>query len=55
MSNHPSLPRVRFLPDGSIADISPESVQLLHRDGKSLWLALSRNRMNYEIQNRNSQ
>lgn len=54
MSNHPSLPRIRFLPDGSIADSSPESVELLHRDGKSLWLALSHNRMNYEIQNRNS-
>jgi prepilin-type N-terminal cleavage/methylation domain-containing protein len=55
MSNHPSLPRIRFLPDGSIGDVSPEMVQLVHRDGKSLWLALSRNRMNYEIQNRNSQ
>ncbi len=55
MSNHPSLPRIRFLPDGSIGEGSPESVQLQHRDGKSLWLGLSRNRMNYEIQNRNSQ
>jgi len=54
-SNHPSLPRVRFLPDGSIGESSLESVQLQHRDGKSLWLGLSRNRMNYEIQNRNSQ
>jgi prepilin-type N-terminal cleavage/methylation domain-containing protein len=54
VSNHPGLPRVRFLPDGTVADGSPELVQLTHRDGKSLWLALSRSRLNYEIQNRNT-
>jgi hypothetical protein len=48
-SNHPNLPKIRFLPDGSIADGSPQTVHLLGRDGMSLWLMLSRNRLNYEI------
>ena len=55
VSSHSSLPRIRFLPDGGIGESSPEVVELTHRDGKSLWLALARNRMNYEIQDRNVQ
>jgi hypothetical protein len=53
-SHHPNVPKIRFLPDGSIADGSPQSVHLIGRDGASLWLMLSRNRLNYEIRARNS-
>jgi prepilin-type N-terminal cleavage/methylation domain len=53
-SHHPNVPKIRFLPDGSIADGSPQSVHLIGRDGASLWLMLSRNRLNYEIRTRNS-
>jgi hypothetical protein len=45
----PNLPTIRFLPDGSFGDTSPQSLQLIDREGASLWLTLSRNRMNYEI------
>jgi len=53
-SNHPNVPKIRFLPDGSIADGSPQSVHLTGRDGASMWLMLSRNRLNYEIRTRNN-
>lgn len=52
-SNHPNLPEIRFLTDGSIADTSPESIQLTGRDGSSRWIKLSRNRLNYEIRSQN--
>jgi Tfp pilus assembly protein FimT len=45
----PGLPTIRFLPDGTFADTSPQSLRLSDRDGASLWVALSKNRMNYEI------
>ena len=45
-----NLPQIRFLPDGSIGDTSPLSVQLADKDGRKLSLAQSVNRMNYEIQ-----
>ena len=48
-SNHSNLPRIRFLADGSIAETSPQMVQLTGRDGSSRWLALSRNHLGYEI------
>jgi Tfp pilus assembly protein FimT len=51
-SNHPSLPRIRFLPDGSIAENSPQMIQLTGRDGSSRWIALARNRLSYEIRAR---
>jgi prepilin-type N-terminal cleavage/methylation domain-containing protein len=53
-SNHPNVPKIHFLPDGSIADGSPQSVHLIGRDGASLWLMLSRNRLNYEIRTRDN-
>jgi len=52
-SNHASLPRIRFLPDGSIAETSPQMVQLTGRDGSSRWLTLTRNRLGYEIRAQN--
>ena len=48
-SNHPSLPRIRFLPDGSIEETSPQSIRLTGRDGSTRSLTISRNRMGYEI------
>ena len=54
LGNHPNLPKIRFLPDGSIADGSPESLHVIGRDGMSIWLMLARNRLNYEIRARNN-
>ena len=45
------LPTIRFLPDGSISDGSPQKVRLTGRDGKSLWLAQTREHTSYEIRN----
>jgi prepilin-type N-terminal cleavage/methylation domain-containing protein len=53
-SNHPNVPKIRFLPDGSISDGSPQAVHLVGRDGVSLWLMLSSSRLNYEIRTRNN-
>lgn len=46
---HPDLPTIRFLPDGSISESSPQTVRLIAGDGSSLWLGRTRNRLNYEI------
>jgi prepilin-type N-terminal cleavage/methylation domain-containing protein len=46
---HSALPTIRFLPDGSVGDTSPEKLRLSGRDGSSLWIALSQDRMSYEI------
>ena len=54
LSNHPNLTKIRFLPDGSISESSPQSLHLIGRDGMSLWLMLSRTRLNYEIRARNN-
>jgi len=51
-SNHPNLPRIRFLPDGSFSEISPQMLRLTGRDGASIWLAQGRNRLSYEIRAR---
>ncbi len=48
-SQHASLPHIRFEPDGGVSESSPESIQLMDRDGGSLWVGLSENRLNYEI------
>lgn len=48
-SRHASLPHIRFEPDGGVSESSPESIQLMDRDGGSLWVGLSGNRLNYEI------
>jgi Tfp pilus assembly protein FimT len=49
LSNHPNLPRIRFLPDGYIAESSPQRLRLTSADGESLFLVQSTNRVNYEI------
>lgn len=46
---HASLPTIRFLPDGSVGEGSPQTLRLTSSDGGSLWLALSRDSVNYEI------
>jgi type II secretion system protein H len=48
-SSHPALPRIRFLPDGTIDPDSPGSVRLVGRDENGITLTQSRIRMNYEI------
>jgi len=53
ITSHPNLPTIRFLPDGSISETSPSMVRLTGRDGIPLALALSRNRLSYEIRSRN--
>ena len=52
--NHPNLPKIRFLPDGSISESSPQKVRVISRDGTALLLAQSRNGLNYEIATRNN-
>ncbi len=53
-SHHPNLPKIRLLPDGSIGEASPQALSLTGRDGTSIYLAQSRNRLNYEIRARNN-
>lgn len=47
---HLGSPMIRFLPDGTFADTSPQNIRLTDRDGASLWIALARNRLNYEVE-----
>lgn len=51
-TNRLRLPALRFLPDGSIDESSPETVRVLDTKGVALWLAQSRNRLCYEIRNK---
>jgi type II secretion system protein H len=44
-----NLPAIRFLPDGSVDENSPQVVQLTDSAGHSRWLIESRDRMGYEI------
>ena len=46
---HANLPTIRFLPDGSISESSPQELCLTDRDGASLWVRQSQDRVNYEI------
>jgi len=48
-----SLPAIRFLPDGSIDESSPATLQLTGADGSALWLVQTADRANYEIRNTN--
>ena len=50
-SNHPSLPQIRFMPDGTISESSPQLIRVTGRDGSILSLVESTNRLNYEIRN----
>ena len=55
LSKHSSMPQIRFEPNGSVSENSPESFRLMERDGGSLWVGLSVNRLNYEIRNQEVQ
>jgi len=46
---HAGLPTIRFLPDGSLGENSPQSLRLTSRDGTSLTIALGQDRLSYEI------
>jgi type II secretion system protein H len=43
------LPAIRFLPDGTVDENSPQTLRLIDARGNTLWLIESRNRNNYEI------
>jgi hypothetical protein len=43
-----NLPAIRFLPDGTIDENSPQTLQLTE-GGDSLWLTELQNRTGYEI------
>ncbi len=43
------LPTIRFLPDGTIGETSPQKLHLASSDGGSLWLAQSHDGLSYEI------
>lgn len=55
MGKRSALPQIRFQPDGGIDESSLQSLRLSDREGNSLWLALGRNRLNYEIHNQADQ
>jgi len=44
-----NLPAIRFLPDGTVDENSPQTIQLTDSAGFSRWLIESSNRMGYEI------
>lgn len=44
-----SLPAIRFLPDGSVDEGSPQTLQLTDQSGNSKWLVEQSNRQGYEI------
>jgi len=46
-----NLPAIRFLPDGSVDESSPQTVQLTDSAGVSRWLLLNKARTGYEINN----
>lgn len=46
---HPTLPTIRFLPDGTIGQTSPTKLRLMARDGTSLWLVQTTDKLSYEI------
>jgi len=52
-SRHAGLPRIRFLPDGSLDENSPMLLRLTSNEGDSIWIAQSRSRLNYEIRTAN--
>jgi hypothetical protein len=52
---HANLPTIRFLPDGSIGEASPQMLHLSSSDGGSLWLAQARDGVNYEIRSTDKQ
>ncbi len=54
LSRHPELPRIRFLPDGSIAESSPRRVTLTGSDGFAIGVAQSVDGSCYEVSTGNN-
>jgi prepilin-type N-terminal cleavage/methylation domain-containing protein len=54
VSRHPDVPKIRFLPDGAIAETSPQALTLTGRDGNSICIQQARSRLNYEIRPRSN-
>jgi type II secretion system protein H len=48
-----NVPAIRFLPDGTVDEGSPPTVQLSDQDGFGRWLVEAPNRTGYEISDRN--
>lgn len=44
-----NLPAIRFLPDGSVDENSPQTIQLTDSTGVSRWFIENRDRMGYEV------
>jgi prepilin-type N-terminal cleavage/methylation domain-containing protein len=55
LSRHSGLPRIRFMPDGSLDEDSPMVLQLTSNEGDSMWITQSKSRLNYEVRNTNPQ
>jgi type IV fimbrial biogenesis protein FimT len=47
-----NLPAIRFLPDGTVDENSPQMLRLMDAKGNALWLIESRDRNGYEIRDR---
>jgi len=47
------LPAIRFLPDGTVDENSPQTLRLMDAKGHALWLIESRNHNGYEIRDTN--
>ena len=46
-----SLPAIRFFPDGTVDETSPNTLRLAGIDSGTLWLVQTTNRWSYEIRN----
>ena len=46
---HAGMPQITFLPDGTIAETSPQTVKIVEADGPTLTLTQTRDRNDYEI------
>jgi type II secretion system protein H len=53
LSRHPGLPRIRFMPDGTLDDQSPLLFKLTSNEGDILFIAQTRSRMSYEVRTTN--
>ena len=49
MTTFNNLPAIRFLPDGTVDENSPQILQLTDATGVSRWLVEASNRMGYEV------
>jgi len=46
---HAGMPQITFLPDGTIADTSPQTVKIVDSNGPTLTLTQTRDRNEYEV------